>query len=112
LHAVPSKHLPVPQSQALTGWLLVGEHPQAPMRQRFGKSLAEPQQLMVVTLPPELMHACSCADTVGDTGVVGAVVAVGVGVVVGCVVHPAINIVAVTSSKTRNKEGLFIVSSP
>jgi hypothetical protein len=112
LHAVPSKHLPVPQSQAFTGWLLEGEHPQAPMRQRFGKSLAEPQQLMVVTLPPELMHACSSADMVGDTGVVGTAVAAGVGVAVDCVVHPAINIVAITSSRTRNNIGFFMVSSP
>jgi len=80
------------------------------MRQRFGKSLTEVQQLIVVTLPPESMHAFSWANMVGDA--VGVAVTVGVGVTGCCVVHPAIKIVAMTASKTRNKVGFFIVSSP
>lgn len=63
-HELPSKHLPSPQSQTLISWLSFGPQPHAPIKQRLGKSSADPQQSEVVTVPPEFMHACSFAVAV------------------------------------------------
>jgi hypothetical protein len=49
----PLKHLSGPQSQNFTSWLLLGEHPQAPIRHEFGKFPVALQQRDVLTVPPE-----------------------------------------------------------
>lgn len=59
LHLIPSKHLSGPQSQTFTSWLYSGGHPQAPIRQLFGKSPVALQQEEVATAPPEIRQACS-----------------------------------------------------
>jgi hypothetical protein len=51
--------MPPPQSHTETSWLFSGEHPQAPIVQVFGKSLAEPQQSRVTTVPPDSAQSCS-----------------------------------------------------
>jgi hypothetical protein len=43
----------------LTLWLFSAEQPHAPIRHVFGKSCADRQQLAVVTVPPESVHAFS-----------------------------------------------------
>jgi len=59
LQKIPLKHLSILQSQIFTSWLYAGGHPQAPIRQLFGKSPVALQQKEVATVPPEIKQACS-----------------------------------------------------
>jgi hypothetical protein len=56
---VLSQHFPSPQSQTFTSLLLSGEHPQAPIKQVFGKSATDLQHNPVVTVPPDALHNSS-----------------------------------------------------
>lgn len=65
MHLVSFQHFPSSQSQAFTSWLFSKEHPHAPIKQVFGKPSADLQQLIVVTVPPESVHAFSNSDFLG-----------------------------------------------
>jgi hypothetical protein len=65
VHLVPSQHFPSSQSQTFTSWLFSKEHPHAPTKQVFGKPSADLQQVIVVTSPPESVHAFSNSDFLG-----------------------------------------------
>ena len=53
---------PTAQLQMLTVWLLEEAHPQAPVRQEFGKSVALLQQSALLTWPPVAVQSAADAD--------------------------------------------------
>jgi hypothetical protein len=50
---------PAAQVQVLTVWLLEGAHPQAPIRQEFGKSVTLLQQSALLTWPPVAVQSAA-----------------------------------------------------
>ena len=53
---------PAAQVQVLTVWLLEGAHPQAPIRQEFGKSVTLLQQSALLTWPPVAVQSAAGED--------------------------------------------------
>jgi hypothetical protein len=54
---------PAAQLQVLTVWLLEGAHPQAPVRQEFGKSAALLQQSALLTWPPLAVQSVAAGSS-------------------------------------------------
>jgi len=58
----PGMKQPAAQVQVLTVWLLEVAHPQAPVAQEFGKSVALLQQRALLTWPPVAVQSAAGED--------------------------------------------------
>jgi len=59
VQVVPFQHIPVPQAQKAFDALEAGAQPHAPTAHVSGKSVALEQHIIVVTVPPEAVHAAA-----------------------------------------------------